>query len=272
MSSPSPEDAARSRLRTKIVLGVMALACCCGGLLAALVPAGSVIALGKKDFQAQCDIALGTSPGATPTSTTSPSPTSPSTSTSDAPIANPYAALKIDPDDPDFTERDRKCASAMRLAPRQDQPLSRPNTGAAATCAADLALRYPEAGGTAQMADYVRDVVYSASAFAATRRCEPTRAPGAVAEESCGDPTKRAPAVVLPETVAEQAYCGKLVDPAAASPGDLVFWEYRDDAATRAGVALSPDELVTVDGGKFVRLTIPDGAEIQIKRVLGEDS
>lgn len=247
--------------------------CGCGGMMLFVVaPVGEMVSLGQRDYRRQCEIAVGPETGTTAT-TTATVPVAPSPvpqSTSPRPTANPYASLTLEPDDPNVTDRDHACVAAMRSAPWQDQPIRSPNTGPAATCAADLALRYVEVGGTAVMADYVRDVVYSASIVTTTGQCAPIRAPASVAEESCGDPAKGSPAVILPETVGAAGYCGQLVDPEAASPGDVVFWDYRDNAATRAAIALGPRELVTVESGKFVRIGIPEGAEIQIKRVLGE--
>lgn len=259
-----------------MLLAFLVAFCGCGGIVVAVIaPVGEIVSLGQTDYRRQCDIALGpttptgTAPAATTTSTAPAAPESVSGPTT-RPSANPYAELEIEDDDAAATDRDRACKSAMQSAPYQDQPLRQPNTGPAVVCAADLTLRYPDSGGTAEMAAYARDVVYSASIAAPTGQCAPTRAPAAVAERNCGDPAGMNSAVVLPPTVGAQGYCGRLVDPAAASPGDLVFWEYRDNAATRVGIALGPRELVTVDSGKFARLSIPEGAEIQIKRVLGE--
>ncbi|MEU4314150.1 hypothetical protein [Nocardia sp. NPDC024068] len=275
MSSFVPWGGDRSGYRTWIVVGVCALCCCCGLLMAG--PMGTVFALGKKDFHAQCDIARGPASGsAVPTTTAAPDPETAapgpeSESSTVRPTANPYASPEIDPDDPNLTDRERACLTAMRVAPRQGPPLRVPNTGIATNCAAELAVRYPEAGGVAQMAEYVRDVIYSASAYATSGQCAPIRAPQWVETGNCGDPANRGP-VVLPETVGVQGFCGQVVDPAAASPGDLVFWDYRDDAATRAGIVTGPGELVTVDSGKFVRMSIPQDTHFQLKRVLGEGS
>ncbi|WP_157106287.1 hypothetical protein [Nocardia sienata] len=261
----------KGTVRLLIVVAVVAICCCGPGLvLASLVPSAENMSFAKQKYDLQCDIALGPEPGAsTPaTATTTPASSPESVERQPRPEKNPYAELTFDPDDPDVTDRDLACASAMKTAPFQEEPWQEFNTGPAVSCAADLALRYSEAGGTATMADYARDVVYSASIARVTGQCAPTRAPAAVAVENCGDPTSAVAAAVLPATVGDQGYCGQLVDPKAASPGDLVFWEYLDRRATRVGVALGPGELVTVDSGKFVRLRLPEGAEVQIKRVL----
>ncbi|WP_328391689.1 hypothetical protein [Nocardia sp. NBC_00416] len=261
--------------RTLIVLLVCAALCCCcgGGLVSAVLsPLGEITSLGSSDLQRQCNIAIGsptdtTTPTATPATTTA-TPSPESVSPSPRPTANPYAASTA----PDATGRHRACVAAMNVAPYQDQdsPLRQANTGRAVACAADIAQRYPDVGGTADTAVYLRDVIYSASAVVGTGQCVPTRAPQWVAEGNCGDPRKRVPAVVLPMTIREQGYCGLQVDPSVASPGDLVFWDFHDNGATRAGIALGPHELVTAEGGKFVRLSMPEGVEVYIKRVLGE--
>ncbi|WP_039828078.1 hypothetical protein [Nocardia testacea] len=272
MAGGSDSDGYTGPIRLVIVIAVL-LICCCGGALTAVgVPLGEMMSVGKKHYNLQCDIALGPEAGASTaaTATTTAASVPPSVDRQQRPEKNPYAELTFDPDDPNVTARDLACASAMKTAPIQDEPWQQVNTGPAVSCAADLALRYPEAGGTATMADYARDVIYSASIAGSTGQCAPTRAPAAVVTENCGDPTAAATSVILPATVGDQGYCGQAVDPKATSPGDLVFWEYVDRRATRVGVALGPGELVTVDSGKFVRLRIPEDAEIQIKRVLGD--
>ncbi|MGW5387304.1 hypothetical protein [Nocardia sp. NPDC003963] len=272
MSSGWGSEDSKGSLRLLIVVAVLLLCCCCGGGFATFAPLGEMMSVGKKHYTLQCDIALGPEPGASPTTpapTTTSEPGSESAAREQRPTTNPYAELNLDPDDPNVTDRDLACQSAMKTAPIQDEPWQVINTGPAVSCAADLALRYPEAGGTATMPDYVRDVTYSASVAGSTGVCAPTRAPAATAVKNCGDPTGVVASVVLPATVGEQGYCGQLVARAAASAGDLVFWDYTGRAATRVGIALGPGELVTVDNGKFVRLGVPESAEVQIKRVLG---
>ncbi|MGW1742668.1 hypothetical protein ACWCPQ_28115 [Nocardia sp. NPDC001965] len=267
MADGSKSDGINGSTRVLIVVAVL-LICCCGGIITALVPLGEMMSAGKRHYNLQCDIALGPEPGASPSPTTTTTTARPEPMTP-RPTANPYAELNFDPNDPNVTDRDLACQSAMKSAPLQDEPWQQVNASWEAVCAAELAQRYPEAGGTATMADYARDVIYSASIYRSTGQCVPTRAPAAVAMENCGDPSRAVSAVVLPAVVGDQGYCGQLVAPEAASAGDLVFWEYRDRRATRVGIALGPRELVTVDSGKFVRLALPEGAEVQIKRVLG---
>lgn len=263
----TPEKAKRTG-RLFLIL-FLAMSCCCGGMVFSVVaPVGEILSMGVNDFHRQCDIALGVTPGAAaPTPITTAAAPTARPSPSPRPTVNPYAALTIAAGDTDYTDRDRSCLAAMRVAPYQGQPLLEPNTGRTVACAGALALRYPESGGTAETAMYLRDVIYGASA-ATGGTCAVARAPRAVASADCGDPG-RTEVVVLPETVGEQAWCGQVVDPGAVSAGDLVFWNYGENGAGRAGIALNTGEMVTVDSGGFVRTAIPAGEGVRIKRVLG---
>lgn len=263
--------------RRLIVVLAAPILCCCGGpafLVAA--PFTELTSMATRDFEEQCDIAIGPAAGTTPTTTpTAPAVTStpavPTAPPARTPTGNPYASLTFAADDPNVGPRERACGSAMQVAPRQGPARQTSNNNPATVCAHDLALRYPEAGGTAEPAEYVRDVVYSASVAGSSGRCLPGRAPRSAAMENCGDAPYGEP-VILPKTVREQAFCGHVVEPAAISPGDLVFWDYRDNAAHRAGIALGSGELATVEDGKFVRSDIPGTGHVQIKRVLREVS
>ncbi|MFD4405525.1 hypothetical protein ACFWPH_22485 [Nocardia sp. NPDC058499] len=258
-----------------IVVLVVLMSCCCGGpALIVAAPFAELTSMAKQDFGRQCDIALGPATGTTPTTPATTSTESiPLGPASPAPIptTNPYASLTFTADDTDIEPRDRLCASVMQVAPWQGPELRESSNASAAVCAANLALSYPEAGGPAESADYVRDVIYSASVAGSSGRCVPGRAPRAAATENCGG-TRYGEPVILPETVREQAFCGYVVDPAAISPGDLVFWDYRNNAATRAGIALGSGELVTVEDEEFVRSSVPGAGHVQIKRVLREVS
>lgn len=263
-----------SKNKLIVVLAVL-MSCCCGGpALMVGAPFAELTSMAKQDFGRQCEIALGPATGTTPTTPATTStvsvPTTPP-SLSATPTGNPYASLTFAADDPDAGPRERECASAMQVAPRQGPALQASSNHPATVCAAELALGYPEAGGAAEPAGYIRDVIYSASVAGSSGRCIPGRAPRAAAVENCGDSAYGEP-VILPETMREQAFCGHVVDPAAISPGDLVFWDYRDNAATRAGIALGSGELVTIEDGKFVRSGVPGAGHVQIKRVLWEVS
>lgn len=263
-----------SKKKLIVVLAALMLCCCGGPALLVGAPFAEWTSMVNKDFGLQCDIALGPATDTTPTTPAATSvvsvPAAP-VSASPTPTGNPYASLTFAADDPDATPRDRECASAMPVAPRQGPAVQEAANGPAAVCAADLALQYPEAGGAAEISDYVRDVIYSASVAGSSGRCVPGRAPRVSEVRNCGDTASTDP-VILPETLREQAFCGHTVDPAAISAGDLVFWDYRDNAATRAGIALGSGELVTVEDGEFVRSRISGAGHIQIKRVLWEAS
>ncbi|WP_342217235.1 NlpC/P60 family protein, partial [Nocardia wallacei] len=76
--------------------------------------------------------------------------------------------------------------------------------------------------------------------------------------------------VVLPVSVAGQAACGQRVAVSAMSAGDLVFWDFRDNAPTRVGVAVGGAQLVTVEPGtgQAVQQFVPANADVRVKRVL----
>lgn len=254
-----------------IVLAVLLSACgLC--LFTPLMAVGNQVSNGALDYRNQCKNALGPDPSVTVTATTSTAPRA-MVSPSPLPRTNPYVSFTPDPDDPNVTERDRACASAMKSAPYQPpEAIQEPNTGSAAVCARQLAFRYVESG-TGDSAVMVRDLVYAASAAGTSGQCTLLRAPPGsdTAPSGCGDPYGPARAVVLPETVKQQAYCGREVEPSAISAGDLIFWDFRQNAAIRVGVAVSAGEMVSggMDGGRFARLPIPEDRDIVVKRVLG---
>ncbi|MGY4098668.1 hypothetical protein ACW2Q0_03760 [Nocardia sp. R16R-3T] len=220
------------------------------------------------------------------------------------PTTNPYAELTIAPDDTDASEWQRACVSALKSAPYQAPPLQTANTGFVAECAQKLALAQlgPPSGTTgdssggvvADLAEMGRSVIYQASAASATGRCDlPNGAAainGAPASSQTGDAgqtsaTTRKPCgqlsaatgnvvsglVVLPNNIAGQASCGQRVDPSAVSAGDLVFWNYRNNAPMRSGIAVGATQIVTVDpaSGRTVQETMPTGRDVRVKRVLG---
>ncbi|WP_330257110.1 hypothetical protein OG874_22580 [Nocardia sp. NBC_00565] len=226
-----------------------------------------------------------------------------SANSSAVPTTNPYAELTIAPDDTDVSEWQRACVSALKSAPYQAAPLQTANTGFLSECAQKLALAQlgpppgsidSSSGGLLEeFAAMGRAVIYQASAASATGRCDlPTAAnatsAGSTAPESgvaergttttrkpCGQLTAAGDAasavVVLPNTVAGQASCGQRVDPSAVSAGDLVFWNYRHNAPTRSGIAVSATQIVTVDpaSGRTVQEAMPTGHDVRVKRVLG---
>ncbi|MEV5838206.1 hypothetical protein [Nocardia sp. NPDC052112] len=254
------------------------------------------------DLHYQCDSAVGPDPSLTETatpSTTTASRSGAAGSTSAAPTVNPYAELTVAPDDTSASQWQRACVSALKTAPYQGQPLQTTNSGFVAECAQKLALAQlgPSSGTTfgssgdlaTDLAAMGRSVIYQASAAGATGRCElPSTSAGGAGQEpglaTQGSAMTRGPcgqlaagasaAVLLPNTLAGQGGCGQRVDTAAVSAGDLVFWDYRNSAPTRSGIAVSRTEIITVDPatGRTVQETMPTGRDVRVKRVLGGGS
>ncbi|MBB5918776.1 cell wall-associated NlpC family hydrolase [Nocardia transvalensis] len=260
---------------------------------------GSTTSALSSDFHYQCDSAIG--PDASIVGTANPGTEAggdearySSTETpSAAPTTNPYASLTVAPEDRNVSDWQRSCLTAMRQAPYQLPPLRTANVGGVAQCAGQLALSKGQSGGGASAgsddsAALARDVIAEASLAALTGRCggsgssaaEPVPAPAATdqATESCARITRDAGAapttVTLPGTVAAQAACGQRVAKSAMSAGDLVFWDFRNNAPTRVGVAVGGTQLVTVDPstGRVVELAVPGDADVRVKRVLRGDS
>ncbi|MEV6427500.1 hypothetical protein [Nocardia sp. NPDC051463] len=66
-----------------------------------------------------------------------------------------------------------------------------------------------------------------------------------------------------------QGLCGQRVDLVAISSGDLIFWDYRNSAPTRVGIATDSTQLVTVDpSGRVIHSAIPTANDVRVKRVL----
>ncbi|MBF6470065.1 hypothetical protein IU427_33665 [Nocardia beijingensis] len=265
-------------------------------MMVLLVVIGGTTSAIASDLHYQCDSAVGPDPSQTVTpsrATTAARPTAksaPAGGTTSTPTTNPYAELTIAPDDTHASEWDRACATAMKYAPRQDPALLYVNGGIGVECARRLALAQLTANGAgngsgsrAGATEFTRSVIYQASAAQITGRCATTEAE--VAQPSVGDgagqpsvPARRtcgqlgeASVVVLPNTIAAQAACGQRVDPIAVSAGDLVFWNFRNNAPTQVGIAVSDTRLVTTDAttGECVELTIPSTNDVRVKRVLG---
>jgi hypothetical protein len=241
------------------------------GLLAVLGVAATTV---SDDVRYQCESAVGPDPSASATVT--PATRDAGTETADitsSPTADPYASLE--PDDGD-SAWETACFSALKHAPYQAPPVGSTNDGAAADCAARLAL--DQVGQQIAPAPLVRFVVYRASTASLTGRCEQpppvTDSPAdAVAPTVELPPASTCPdsrtVMLMPDTVAAQGVCGQRVDLAAVSTGDLVFWDHRDSAPTRVGIAVGPTELVTADAaGQVVRQAIPVVGDLRIKRVL----
>ncbi|MEU6560592.1 hypothetical protein [Nocardia nova] len=265
-----------------VVLGLLLVT----GLVTAAILIGLVVTSSFSgaagDFRYQCDTALGPDTETSGIETTASAPAARETQeqppASDIPTTNPYAEMTVDPDDPDVSQWQRDCIAAMASAPYQLPESQAFNTGPAVECARQLAVSLvgQPVGGAAALS---KDVVYQASAGAATGRCAITgAAPAPVAGGCDRTPASvgRTPAllVVLPDTVAAQGVCGQRVDPAAASAGDLVFWDYRGHAPTRVGIVVGSQLMVTVDSatGGVVESVLPSGSGVRVKRVLGSSS
>ncbi|WP_157110663.1 hypothetical protein [Nocardia anaemiae] len=268
-----------------------------------LVVGGTTSAI-SADLHYQCDSAVGPDPSLTETAaprTTSATASGSGAAPSTAPTANPYAELTVAPDDTTASDWQRACASAIHTAPYQLPPLQTTMSGLLGDCARELAVNHAltastgsadgAPNGPSSAAGLTRDVIYQASAAAVTGRCDPTavppegtsvappavsttRQPGS-AGTACGQSSSVGKAaIVLPKTIAAQAACGQRVDPAAVSAGDLVFWEYKNNAPTKTGIALGAMQVMTYDpnSGRFVEQSMPTGRDVRIKRVLGGDS
>ncbi|WP_157170748.1 hypothetical protein [Nocardia araoensis] len=261
-----------------------------------LVIGGATSAIAS-DLNYQCDSAVGPDPSQTVTpsrATTAARPSvrsAPVGGVSATPTTNPYAQLTIAPDDTSASDWQRACATAMKDAPRQEPPLLYANSGIGAECARQLAVAQLMAagarngsGGRGDAAQFTRSVIYQASVAQTTGRCttadsaatQPLDADGAgqssgSPRRACGQLDGVSAVVVLPNTIAAQGACGQRVDPAAVSSGDLVFWDYRRNAPTQVGIAVSDTRLVTTDAatGELVELTIPSTYDVRVKRVLG---
>ncbi|UAK32728.1 hypothetical protein K8O92_01450 [Nocardia asteroides] len=265
-------------------------------LVALVVIIGNTASAIASDLHYQCDSAVGPDPSLTVTPTRAAAavrptaPRTPAAGVTTAPTTNPYAELTIAPDDTNASDWLRSCSTAMRLAPRQNVPLLTGNSGIGAECARQLALAQLAAsgarsgsGGRETAAEFTRSVIYHASAAQTTGRCATTEGTAAqppagggagqssgAARRACGE-IGDAAVVVLPNTLAAQGACGHRVDLAAVSPGDLVFWNFRNNAPTQVGIAVSDTRLVTTDAptGELVELAIPNANDVRVKRVLG---
>ncbi|MCC3326392.1 hypothetical protein [Nocardia abscessus] len=265
-------------------------------VLIVLVAGGATSAIAS-DLHYQCDSAVGPDPSVTVTPSRASAAVRPTTRSAagagvtTAPTTNPYAELTIAPDDTGASAWQRACAAVLKDAPYQDPPLLTGSSGIGAACARELALARlaSSASGTQNgvdgrggAADFTRSVIYLASAAQSTGRCEPVAgqagqpSPQVAASGSlprvCGNINgSGTTVVVLPDTIAAQAPCGQRVDPSAVSPGDLVFWNYRDNVPTRVGIAVSATELVTADPatGGLAKSVVPDTSDVRVKRVLG---
>lgn len=241
-----------------------------------------------RDLHHQCDSAVGPDPAlsVSPTSVRR-TPTTRETLTSPPPT-NPYASLTARAGDPRLSQWQRDCLDAVPSAPYQLPALWNSTSGPGVECARQLAtaqvgsrvvdgaggLDGPD-GDAFDPAIMTRYVTYLAELAAGTGACAQSAAPPTVRRSAC--------APLLPAAIAEQGVCGQRVEPSAASPGDLVFWDYRNvlpyangnrRAPTRVGIIVAVDEIVTADlvTGRFIRKPFPDAGDARVKRVIGMGS
>ncbi|MBF6415260.1 NlpC/P60 family protein [Nocardia cyriacigeorgica] len=265
---------------------------------------------GEQFFNCQCDSAIGPDPSATTTTTAGSTPcdSDEEWEPSDVPSTNPLVSMTVAPGETEISDYHRTCMSAIASGapPLQTPALRNANTGFAVDCARELA--YAQVGNRTRGSDaaqgeVIRDLVYAASVAVPTGRCI-APADGTVSGStgsaspsvqsgyttptgSCAQTADQQTAVYLPNTVAGQALCGQRVRLGAVSPGDLVFWDYRDNAPTRAGIAVEHTRVTATDSdtgefvagvmrvvavdpatGEFTLLDVPSDSDARAKRVL----
>ncbi|TLG12430.1 hypothetical protein FEK35_10975 [Nocardia cyriacigeorgica] len=269
--------------------------------------AGVSSSSGERFFNCQCDSAIGPDPSVTTTSTPNSTvcDSEGEWDPSDVPTTNPYASMTVAPDDTEISDWHRDCLSAMTSAPLQTPASRTTNTGFAVECARELALARVGAradGATSAPAEMTREVIYEASAALSTARCVLPSGGDVSGSEGAASPTEQSRytlptgscaqtadqiVVDLPNTIAGQGRCGQRVQLDAVSPGDLIFWDYRDHAPTRVGIAVNwtcaaadpataqctaavQPRVVTADpaSGRFAVLEIPGDGDARAKRVL----
>ncbi|MGV9411243.1 hypothetical protein ACWDOP_15105 [Nocardia sp. NPDC003693] len=243
------------------------------------------------DLRYQCDSAVGPDPSGSPVTAHRATASARTAVVTAPPSVNPYARLTTPSIASELSGWERACVAAMASAPYQLPPLSTPNTGVAADCARKIAVNLAAQSATITGSRPIDQgalaavVIPRASAAALGAGCTPL--PGADsgdiaalldenldsagrATPGCGSATSTGP-LRLPNTAAAQSICGQRVDPAAVSPGDLVFWDYRGYSPARAGVAVGAGQLVTCDPstGYVVLSDLPGRADVRVKRVLG---
>lgn len=245
-----------------------------------VIAAGSQSDAAARNLDYQCESAIGANPNDTQPDTppVKPAAAPDAFDPDELPDSNPYASLTAAPDDSDISDWMRDCLSGpMRTAAFQQPPIAAQSNGFAGRCARILALRYRDSSAAAPAGSVIRRVIYQASSAAITERCESVNGDHvpAPADNGCQSSTDairgRPTAVVLPLRLAGQAMCGQRVALTALSPGDLVFWDFREHAPTRAGIAVGENLLVTVDpnSGHVGTQSVPAGRSVLVKRVLG---
>jgi|GEM_PF-6841326 len=295
-------DAGQGRaLAGKVVNSLVLLAMAPLWLWVAVIVLGLVIAVvvlatlaldgtsseASQDWHYQCDSAIGPDPSDTETAVPTEAASEESVTPSPTPTVNPYAGLTFSPAD-NPSAWDLACAGALPSAPYQQAPLQTAATGFGIDCARQVALAYVGTEATGGIVALTQDVTYQGAVAASTGHCSVpvTSVTGSgtvgagtaatattaidAAPGSCSQFSIAAEYVLLPSTIAAQGLCGQRVATSAISSGDLVFWGYSDNAPTRAGVALGPEQIVTVDSatGRIVQETMPTESDVRVKRML----
>lgn len=202
------------------------------------------------------------------------------------PTQNIWASVTIAADNTRVPSRIRACLDLQSRVPYQLPALRNLNSSPAARCANEL-LTAPgiPLGSEAEWNDLValnRRIIYQASKLATSGRCvlDPAHVPqgaGSCRGTSVTDPVPAPTPLLIPEALAEQALCGQLVTRPAASPGDLVFWRYRDYVIpTRTAIVIrpasgpaDPGSVLTLDErGRVGVEPMPTNLDVLVKRVL----
>lgn len=293
------------------VLAASALAAALGFVFLVVAAFSGISDSASSQFvNCQCDSAIGPNPSATTAPSTVPGSTPCDSDEewdpSEVPTTNPLVSMTVAPDDTEISDYHRTCLSAIASgsAPLQTPASRKINTGFAVDCARELAYAHVgrrAEGSSSAPVEMIREVIYEASAAVSTGNCvvpaggetsgSPDAAPPAegghtVPTGSCSSTTVQS-AVYLPNTIAGQGLCGQRVRLDAVSPGDLIFWDYRDNAPTQAGIAVEYTQVVDTDPdtgefsagymrvvttdprtGEIAVLDISSGTDARAKRVL----
>ncbi|WP_280482249.1 hypothetical protein [Nocardia cyriacigeorgica] len=295
------------------VLAASALAAVLGFVFLVVAAFSGISESASSQFvNCQCDSAIGSDPSATTAPTTVPGSTPCDSDEewdpSEVPTTNPLVSMTVAPDDTEISDYHRACLSAIASAsaPLQTPASRKINTGLAVDCARELSYAKVDRradGANSATAEMIRDVIYEASVAAVstggcrrpaggesdgtTNAAAPPVGSGHTAPtSSCSSTTERS-VVHLPNTIAGQGLCGQRVRLDAVSPGDLIFWDYRDNAPARVGIAVEYTQVVATDPdtgeftagyvrvvtadpgtGLFALVDIPSDSDARAKRVL----
>ena len=170
-------------------------------------------------------------PQATVAPTTNSTPaTTPTTTVSASPQPNPYAALTAAPD---ADARTAACVQAMRTGEFVAPPANTPGSESG-RLVAEVARR--QVGLLATSTD-------GSAAGPTNKSFSPANLVKYVYDQASRGK------VLMPDTLAAQIGVGQRVDPAATSPGDLVYYRFTPDAGPSAVmIAVSPTQGIDTSG------------------------